>query len=162
MAQGDIRIPPEAIAALRQGRTIEAIKLLREATGLDLRQAKAVIDARIAGAAAVRDQAESARSASAGAATGMVFPRDAAEALSRGEVIEAIKRLRAANPQFDLKTAKELVEQHRHGNRATAAVPVMQKRVPTVVEGDRGSHGWLWLVALAAVFALWYFFSGQG
>ena len=135
MAQGDIRIPPEAIAALRQGQTIQAIKLLREATGLDLKQAKDVIEARIAGAA---------------------------EALARGEVIEAIKRLRAANPQFDLKTAKELVERHRHGNRATAAAPTMQKRVPTVVEGDRGSNGWLWLVALAAIFALWYFFSGQG
>lgn len=162
MAQGDIRIPPEAIAALRQGRTIEAIKLLREATGLDLRQAKAVIDARIAGAAAAQSRITSAEPAPNEAASGIVLPRDAAEALSRGEVIEAIKRLRAANPQFDLKTAKALVEQHRHGNRATAAVPVMQKRVPTVVEGDRGSHGWLWLVALAAIFALWYFFSGRG
>ena len=160
MAQGDIRIPPAAITALRQGRTIEAIKLVREATGLDLKQAKAMVDASIA--RMELSSAEQVAGPASGHASGIVLPKDAAEALARGEVIEAIKRLRTANPQFDLKTAKQLVDQHRHATRATAAAPAVQKRVPTVVEGDRGSHGWLWLVALAAIFALWYFFSGQG
>ena len=47
MAQSEIRIPPEAIAALRQGRTIEAIKLLRAATGLSLKDAKDAVEAQI-------------------------------------------------------------------------------------------------------------------
>lgn len=157
MAQGEIRIPPEAIAALRQGRTIEAIKHLREATGLDLRRAKAAIDAHMA--RIERGQAKPALERPA--ESGVAFPQDAAEALARGDLIDAIKRLRDANPQFDLKTAKELVEKHKHSAKASAPMAASQKRVPTVVEGDRGSHGWLWLVALAAIFAFWYLFSGR-
>ncbi|HJR74663.1 MAG TPA: ribosomal protein L7/L12 [Luteimonas sp.] len=158
MAQGEIRIPPEAIAALRQGRTIEAIKHLRDATGLDLKRAKAVIDAH----AARIDRGQAQQTAERmSASSGVAFPQDAAEALARGDLIDAIKRLREANPQFDLKTAKDLVEKHRHGAHASAPMASAQKRVPTVVEGDRGSRGWLWLVALAAIFALWYLFSGR-
>jgi len=42
-------IPPEVLAAIEAGRKIEAIKLLRERTGLGLREAKRVVDA-LAGA----------------------------------------------------------------------------------------------------------------
>jgi hypothetical protein len=38
-------LPLEAIAALRRGNKIEAIKLLREKSGLDLAEAKSVVDA---------------------------------------------------------------------------------------------------------------------
>lgn len=158
MAQSEIRIPPEAIAALRQGRTVEAIKLLRAATGLSLKDAKDAVEAQIGHIYASRRGQANER---APEPTGIAFPQDAAEALARGEVIEAIKRLRTANPQFDLKTAKDLVDKHRHATRASAPMAVQPKRIPTVVEGDRGGHGWLWLVALAAVFALWYLFSGK-
>jgi Ribosomal protein L7/L12 C-terminal domain len=37
-------LPPEVIRAIEQGRKIEAIKLLREATGLGLANAKVLID----------------------------------------------------------------------------------------------------------------------
>lgn len=38
-------LPPKALAALRSGRKIEAIRIVRAETGLDLTDAKAVVDA---------------------------------------------------------------------------------------------------------------------
>ncbi len=37
-------LPPEVIRAIEQGRKIEAIKLLREATGIGLANAKVLVD----------------------------------------------------------------------------------------------------------------------
>lgn len=37
-------LPPEVLRAIRDGRKIEAIKLLREATGLGLANAKVLVD----------------------------------------------------------------------------------------------------------------------
>ncbi len=37
-------LPPAAVEALREGKTIEAIKLLRQERGLDLRDAKQAVD----------------------------------------------------------------------------------------------------------------------
>ncbi len=38
-------LPPSALEALRQGRKIEAIKIVRQAHGFDLKQAKNAVDA---------------------------------------------------------------------------------------------------------------------
>ena len=38
-------LPPQVMAALQQGHKVEAIKVLRESRGLDLREAKAAVDA---------------------------------------------------------------------------------------------------------------------
>lgn len=40
----DNELPPEVVKAITQGRKIEAIKLLRESTGLGLANAKVLID----------------------------------------------------------------------------------------------------------------------
>lgn len=40
MPPSDIRLPPEAAAALARGELILAIKIMREATGLGLKEAK--------------------------------------------------------------------------------------------------------------------------
>ena len=40
----DNELPPEVVMAITQGRKIEAIKLLREATGLGLANAKVLVD----------------------------------------------------------------------------------------------------------------------
>ncbi len=40
----DAGLPPEAIAALRQGLKIDAIKIVREATGLGLKESKDRVD----------------------------------------------------------------------------------------------------------------------
>lgn len=39
-------LPPEAVAAMRAGRKIEAIKIVREHTGLGLAEAKALVEGR--------------------------------------------------------------------------------------------------------------------
>lgn len=145
MASKRIALPPAAIQALRQGQTIAAIKIVREAAGLDLKAAKELVDAYL--------ESHDAVAPSAGA-TGVALPPAAMQALARGDLIDAIKQLREANPQFDLKTAKELVERHRHATKASAPAPRAQKRVPTVVEGDRGfGGGWGIVAALFAIVA---------
>lgn len=45
-------LPPQARQALAEGKKIEAIKLVREATGLGLKEAKDTVDRAIAGQAA--------------------------------------------------------------------------------------------------------------
>ena len=45
MDESEYSVSDEVIAALDSGRTIEAIKLLRQETGAGLKEAKAVIDA---------------------------------------------------------------------------------------------------------------------
>ena len=44
MAEHSVALPPEAIAALQQGNKIEAIKIVREAQKLDLKDAKDKVD----------------------------------------------------------------------------------------------------------------------
>src|SRR3546814_10664595 len=86
------------------------------------------------------------------------FPPAAAAAVARGELVEAIALLRAANPQLSLKNARDAVEHVRRGALPTADQPVEKvlseypQRVPTVVAGDSRSRGWL-TVVLALVFA---------
>jgi hypothetical protein len=46
----DAALPPEVTAALERGQVIEAIKLLRQAKGLGLKEAKEAVDAVKAGA----------------------------------------------------------------------------------------------------------------
>lgn len=38
-------LPPEVVAAIESGRTVEAVKLLRESLGLGLAEAKEAVDA---------------------------------------------------------------------------------------------------------------------
>lgn len=58
-SRADAPLPPAAEEALRRGRVIDAIKMVRKAEGIDLKQAKARVDAR--------------RGASAGQAAGVGF-----------------------------------------------------------------------------------------
>jgi hypothetical protein len=51
-------IPLEAATLLNEGRVIDAIKVVREAEGLGLRDAKARVDAHIAGEPLLRAQLE--------------------------------------------------------------------------------------------------------
>lgn len=59
-------LPPDAIEALQRGQKLEAIKRLRDYSGLDLKEAKAAVEAHIGRDPALRArmaqaQAESAR-----------------------------------------------------------------------------------------------------
>ncbi len=97
-------IPPEAVAELEQGNKIEAIKIIREKTGLDLKQAKELAE---------NYNAESHPGLKNEFKTNEkpVIPVEAIAELNKGNKIGAIKLVRVAN-NFGLKDAKELVEKH--------------------------------------------------
>lgn len=100
---------PERIAQLvAAGQKIEAIKLLREATGLGLADAKSVIDAVGSGAPVPPHvlQQIGARAADAAAAD---LPADVLAAAAAGNRIEAIRLLRAQRG-LGLKEAKDLLD----------------------------------------------------
>lgn len=167
MPPNAIELPPEAAHALARGQPVRAIKLLRQATGLSLKDAKDVVDvaareqrgARALGRMTGVDQP-------GGASAGFVLPPDAAAAVAQGRFIEAIALLRGANPQLDLKSAQAAIDDYLHPPSESASPPARSKRhvrtpsarVPTVVAGDSGSALWLLalvLLVLAAVLAWW-------
>ncbi|HVI58725.1 MAG TPA: hypothetical protein VM619_07595 [Luteimonas sp.] len=154
-------LTPEAAAALARGDVMLAVKLVREATGLGLKEAHDAVRAHAMGRAAGTMQAAAAPAKPAPG--GFVFPEAAAAAVARGDFIGAIAQLREANPSLDLKSAKDAVDGlRRHRSSAANAVAhhamPTRPRVPTVVHGDSGRHGWLLLVVVAVVaaFAWWW------
>ena len=145
------RLPPGAIDAIARGETIEAIKRVRAATGLGLKEAKDLVDAyRHPGAANRQSSATGALDGNGGE---LIVPSAAAAALQRGNIIEAIKLIREAN-RLGLKEAKAAVE-HLHATSRTSS-PLHARRMPTVMQGDRGLGGWMVLAAVVvAAFAWW-------
>lgn len=100
-------IPPEDITrirlAIRDGNKIEAIKLLREATGLGLAEAKDAIEN-------FERNPETAQFAPRPSMPASVPPPAVLNALMAGKEIEAIRLYREAH-RVGLKEAKEAVEQ---------------------------------------------------
>lgn len=156
MSSNSFQLPPEAAAALARGDLVGAVQGVREATGLSLKDAHDLVRARAnnlgratGGGSQEQDEFE--------------FPPAAAAAVARGEFVNAIALLREANPQLNLKAARDAVEHVRRGALPTADQPVKNAlsdyppRVPTVVAGDRGSRGWLtvMLAVVSGVFVLW-------
>jgi ribosomal protein L7/L12 len=88
-------LPENVREALAKGQKIEAIKLLREATGIGLKEAKDIVENK----SPVPDVSEK-----------LSDPASVAEALQKGNKIEAIKRLREQTG-MGLKDAKGAVEE---------------------------------------------------
>jgi ribosomal protein L7/L12 len=126
-------LPPEVLEALRQGRTVDAIKLLRGTT-LGLRDAMQILDAYKRGATAQ----------GVTRVTGGSLPPEVKEALESGDKIEAIKRLR--DRAGGLKEAKDSVEMAQRQMKASPAD--LKGYSPGEV---RRSQDFGWVVALAAV-----------
>lgn len=160
MPPSEIRLPPEAVAALARGELIQAIKIVREVTGMGLKESKDAVEAYAAHPDTRRNLIQ-ALGTKAEAAK-LVFPQQAADALSRGAVIEAIKRVREANPHLGLKEAKDAVEGIVKKPPSTAQAPHAARRVPTVVQGDSGRGGWVWLLAAVVAVAAWWWLAGRG
>lgn len=93
-------LPDAAIAALRDGRVIDAIKIVREQTGLGLAEAKTAVDAHVTGSTTQHVASETAS-----------IPLPAIAMLAAGNLIGAIKATRAGT-SLGLKDAKLAVEQH--------------------------------------------------
>lgn len=93
-------LPGEAVAALENGNVIEAIRIVRERTGLGLKEAKDAVEAHGSGRPATARRQDAA-----------VIPPDAVARLAAGDFIGAIKLTRAAQ-EIGLKDAKETVERY--------------------------------------------------
>lgn len=97
-------LPPDVLAALDAGQLIEAIKRLRAATGLGLKEAKDLIDAH------QRGEAVSVAARAAQPLDDSFHVPDAVrQALAEGNKIEAIRLLRD-HEGLGLKEAKERAE----------------------------------------------------
>jgi len=135
--------PPAALAALSAGDKIEAIKLVRAATGLGLKEAKDAVERFESGETPFLSPR--ARPLDRGA-----FPLAAASALQNGKLIDAIRIVREARG-IGLKDAKEEVE------RYLDADPLVGSRYrAAVAESRRGAL--LWLLAIALLVGLGAYF----
>lgn len=147
-------LPPAVLASLAQGRTIDAIKQLREAHGLSLKDAKDIVDAQArAPANASRPTTARPTGFSASTATGSV-PDTVQHALAQGNKIEAIRLLRD-HAGIGLKEAKDRVD----------ALDVSRQRhaeglAPGEMSRKTGVMTWVALAAIAALCAFAYLRSG--
>src|SRR3546814_15817131 len=97
---------------------VAAVKAVREATGMSLKDAHDLVRAHANRPGGARVDA-----------SGRVefeFPPAAAAAVARGELVEAIALLPAANPQPSLTNARDAVEHFRRGALPTADQPAEQ------------------------------------
>lgn len=124
-------LPPEVAAAIQSGRTIEAIKLLRESTGLGLAEAKAAVD-------------HYARTQGAPPGVEAPLPPDVMQALRNGNKIEAIRLVRE-HRGLGLREAKLLVDALEAGE------PLPHGNLSPVA--PRRSSPLLWLAIVLAVAA---------
>ena len=132
-------LPQNVLDAIQRRNLIEAIKLLRQQTGLGLKEAKDLIDQQTAAhAAALSDFSPEALTPSAAAA------------LKLGNKVEAI-RLLHTETGIALKEARALVEANAERSRANPALPS-----PGEVPRPQGRI--YWLIAAAVIVVIVYFF----
>lgn len=150
MSLHHIRFPAEAIAALTKGDIIVAIKLVRSANGMDLRDAKEAVDAYLAGERGFSiDASEVPKQVRAD--TGGL-PSEALDALAKGKRIEAVKIVRE-HYGLHLKEAKDKVDAYlgKHPSNYRQAIQT------TTVQRDRMlPRGW-WIIVCLALLAAFYF-----
>lgn len=134
-------LPAEAIAALSRGQLIEAIKIVRAATGLGLKEAKDLVEQYRDGQAPVRDEAMRAKLEGIARKHGMKLPEAALVAVERG----------------DLKAALNLVRQAKE----SAPHAVGTARGANTVSRESNRYGWLWALALLVVIAVGYYWYSR-
>jgi hypothetical protein len=105
-------LPAEALAAMREGRTIDAIRIVREATGLGLKEAKELVDAVAKGGPRSRFGGIPDPGSSPAVKAGL--PPEAQAALDRNDTIGAIKIVRESLG-LGLAEAKQLVDAAKRG-----------------------------------------------
>jgi ribosomal protein L7/L12 len=136
--------------ALHRGKTIEAIKRLRDATGLGLKEAKDAVEAYNAGKVVEVPRQRTSTTMPDGPQGGL--PDDVQAALQRGQKIEAIKLLRQ-HTGLRLKETKDMVDDFE---RRTGIV--RGRYAPGEVPRS-GAGIWISLAALLLVVVLAYIFS---
>jgi ribosomal protein L7/L12 len=134
-------LPAEALAALSQGQLIEAIKIVREASGLGLKEAKDLVEQYRDGQMPARDDAMRAKLEAIAGKHGFKLPEAALAAMERG----------------DLKGAMNLV---RQAKESAPHAPGTARGAHTVSR-ESNRYGWLWALAILALIAIAYVFYGR-
>lgn len=152
------QLPAQISEALARGDALAALRLMRQAGTHGLK------DALQAHAKAHAQHAAGQRGAQGG-----VAQRQVGEALQAGDPIDAIRRLRAANPGMTLRDAKLALDAVRRqasvagGDAAGKALSqrARAERTPTVQEGDHGGYAMVFFAVAAALGALaWWWLGG--
>lgn len=138
-------LPADVLAALQRGGTIEAIKLLRESTGLGLKEAKDIIDRHASGQEV---------SVSAGV-TPAAIPPDVAALMLQGNKIDAIRLLREQTG-MGLKEAKDAVEAIQERNKGA------QSRLAPGEIARPGNGTWIVATLVAVAVLAWLVFDRAG
>ncbi|MGB8434163.1 MAG: ribosomal protein L7/L12 [Burkholderiales bacterium] len=132
-------LPEAAIIALDAGNKLEAIRIVREATGLGLKGAKDAVERYVPGDAPYRAPERPSMG-------GEAFPLGAVSALQNGRMIDAVKIVRLAHG-VGLKDAKDAVD------RYVASDPLLRSRFEAArAEARKGVR--LWAIALAMLAGL--------
>jgi len=132
-------LPEAAIVALDAGNKIEAIRIVREATGLGLKEAKDAVERYVPGDPPYRAPERPSMGSEA-------FPLAAVSALQNGKMIDAVKIVRQAHGG-GLKEAKDAVD------RYIASDSLLRGRFEAARAESRRSLR-LWAVALALLLGL--------
>ena len=119
-------LPAEVVAALEQGQTIEAIKRLRTATGLGLKEAKEAIDRHHAGTAG-RPRPSIAAAAA--------LPFSVASAMMQGNKLEAIRLLREQGGSTCRRPRRRSKRTSASIRPPTAIAPRARYRAPRAPSG---------------------------
>ena len=133
-------LPAEALAALSRGQLIEAIKIVRAATGLGLKEAKDLVERSRDNQTPARDEAMRAKLEGIARKHGMKLPEAALAAMERG----------------DLKAAMNLVRQAKE----SAPHAMGTARGAHTVSRESNRYGWLWALLGLALLAAGYLLLG--
>jgi ribosomal protein L7/L12 len=134
-------LPAEALAALSRGQLIEAIKIVRVATGLGLKDAKDLVERHRDAQTPERDEAMRAKLEGVARKHDMNLPEAALTAMERG----------------DLKAAMNLFRQGKESAPHAAGTA----RGAQTVSRETNRYGWLWALALLGVIAVGYFWFAR-
>lgn len=136
-SQSSPDLPEAAIEALNAGDKIEAIRIVREATGLGLKEAKDAVERYVPGDQPRREPRSIDEN---------VLPLAAVLALHNGRMVEAVKIVRQEH-RMGLKDAKDTVD------RYLATQPGMRSRIDAARAETRRTV-LLWGIALALAAAV--------
>lgn len=149
-------LPPEVVAVLESGRTIEAIKLLRQLRGLGLAEATSLVNQYLAATKAAAS-ALSIPSSPSSAPPEVSLPAQVIAALQGGNKIEAIRLARELRG-LGLREAKLAVEAWEARSKGVMTNPGLapgeQKRSSSLL--------WLIIFAVVVAYVLYRFFGAGG
>jgi ribosomal protein L7/L12 len=160
-------LPPDAVRALQSGRLIEAIKIVRDRTGVDLKSAKEAVDRYAARMDEGDEDTAGGRSAPDVSMQDRGFasmPSSALKALAQGNKIEAVRRTREATG-LGLAAAKRLVDNHDDPSAGDfGPLPTHMPRSSMDEPGRVQGNGYKWLPVVIVVLAalmVWMYFGKE-